>query len=114
MRVRETIKLSKVSGKNYVGNMLTFARESSALGEYTGYYLSFDPEKSTPFVYSYPRAGYGEFIYNDEDERLSYFGMWWDGKQNGYGILKYKTVKQKREYFLMVNFTRQRILTLKT
>jgi hypothetical protein len=84
--------------------MLTFARESSALGEYTGYYLSFDPEKSTPFVYSYPRAGYGEFIYNDEDERLSYFGMWWDGKQNGYGILKYKNGKTEKGVFFNGKF----------
>ena len=97
-------QLSKVSGKNYVGNMLTFARESSALGEYTGYYLSFDPEKSTPFVYSYPRAGYGEFIYNDEDERLSYFGMRWDGKQNGYGILKYKNGKTEKGVFFNGKF----------
>ena len=50
---------------------------------YKGYFLGGGIEK----------YGYGEIIYDRDDARESYKGMWWFGLKNGYGVMKYKDGK---------------------
>jgi hypothetical protein len=56
---------------------------------YKGYFLSGTKSK----------AGYGELIYDENDERETYKGMWWNDKKNGYGVLKYKDGKIEKGVF---------------
>ena len=44
-------------------------------------------------------TGYGEVIYPNDDERLSYKGIFLNQKKNGYGILKYKNGKTQKGIF---------------
>ena len=44
-------------------------------------------------------AGYGEMFYDDNDERYSYKGIWWDNRRNGYGQLTYKNGKVEKGIF---------------
>lgn len=45
------------------------------------------------------KGGYGEITYGKNDERESYFGIWWDDKKNGYGQLKYKDGRVEKGVF---------------
>lgn len=44
-------------------------------------------------------TGYGEVIYPNDDERLSYKGIFLNDKKNGFGILKYKNGKTQKGIF---------------
>ena len=79
---------------------LGYGTKSETTGTYNGYYLSGTKSE----------AGYGEFIYNSNDERKTYIGIWWNGKMNGYGQLTYKDGRVEKglfmnnEYFKKVDF----------
>ena len=44
-------------------------------------------------------AGYGEVFYDNDDNRSSYLGIWWDDKKNGYGQMTYKNGKVEKGVF---------------
>ena len=82
----------KYGDYSYVGESLGFGEFNWTEGSsYEGYFLSGSKSK----------AGYGEIIYgsNDEKERESYKGMWWNDEKNGYGILKYKDGRIEKGVF---------------
>lgn len=49
-------------------------------------------------------AGYGEIVYNSNDMRKSYSGIWWNGKKNGYGQLTYKDGRVNKGIFINDEF----------
>ena len=49
-------------------------------------------------------AGYGEIVYNSDDIRKSYSGIWWNGKKNGYGQLTYKDGRVNKGIFINDEF----------
>jgi hypothetical protein len=53
------------------------------------------------------KVGYGELIYGPESDIKSYYGMWWDDKKNGYGVLTYKDGKIEKGIFLNNMFYKQ-------
>ena len=74
----------------YIGDFLGYGVEEWKEGSvYKGYF------KGGTLL----RAGYGELIYDDNDERASYAGIWWDNKKNGYGVLTYKNGKVEKGIF---------------
>ena len=74
---------------SYVGETLGFGELNMDGGIYKGYFLS-----GTHQV-----AGYGEIVYNNNDERETYKGMWWLNARNGYGVMKYKDGKIEKGVF---------------
>jgi hypothetical protein len=57
---------------------------------------------------SFPQfSSYGELIYGPESDKKSYYGMWWDDKKNGYGVLTYKDGKIEKGIFLNNMFYKQ-------
>ena len=80
----------KYGDYSYVGQTLGFGETTWVDGTFhEGYYLSGTRGK----------AGYGEVIYGNDDNRETYKGMWWDDKKNGYGLLKYKDGKIEKGVF---------------
>lgn len=76
--------------KGYTGDFLCFGTIHWTDGaKYEGFFKSGTKHK----------AGYGEVIYGTEDLRSSYFGIWWNDKKNGYGILTYKNGKVEKGIF---------------
>ena len=74
----------------YIGDLLGYGRINwTNRASYEGYFKWGTTKK----------AGYGEFIYGNDDERESYYGIWWDDKQNGYGVLTYKSGKIEKGVF---------------
>jgi hypothetical protein len=74
----------KYGDYTYVGETLGFGECNWPDGSsYKGYFLSGGKDK----------YGYGEVFYGKDDARESYKGMWWFGKKNGYGVMKYKDGK---------------------
>jgi hypothetical protein len=80
----------KYGDYSYFGESLGFGKLHWVDGSiYEGYFLSGSKFK----------AGYGEIIYDKNDERETYKGMWWNDKKNGYGVLKYKDGKIEKGVF---------------
>ena len=78
------------SNYTYIGDFLGYGTYNWTDGaSYKGYFKSGTKKK----------AGYGELIYGDDDERASYYGIWWDDKKNGYGVLTYKNGKIEKGVF---------------
>jgi hypothetical protein len=71
----------KYGDYSYVGETLGFGEIRTPGGViYKGYILSG----------SLTSYGYGELFYDKDSEKEWYKGMWWFGKKNGLGVLKYK------------------------
>ncbi len=88
----------------YMGVNLVYGIEKTTNGFiYKGYFLHGTQNK----------AGYGEVIYAKNDDRKSYYGMWYNDEKNGFGILTYKNGREESGIFKDNNFIKKEKFNLR-